>query len=841
MSEQVFTSCTVGGPISVYVRDGRIVRVRPLVIDENDLRPWTIEADGRKFSPPRKVTVSPSTLTERIKVYSEDRIEYPMKRVDFDPEGDRHPETRGRSGYERISWDEALDIVAGEIRRVQAVYGPEALLALAPSHHNWGNVGYKLSAFMRFFNVLGFTSVFDNPDSWEGFHWGAIHTYGFYWNLGAPEQYDLLEDAMKNTELMVYWSNDPDSTRGTYCGQESAIWRLWLRELGKKQIFIDPFCNYTTVIMGDKWIAPRPGTDTAMAEAIAYVWIKEGTYDKEYIATHTNGFEEFKKHIMGEDDGVPRTPEWAAEVCDVPSHIIKSLAREWASKRTMLSCGNRGGFGGAMRQAYGHEWARLMVLLQAMQGLGRPGVGLWGATMGAPYYAQFFFPGYGDKDAMISFSRATKKHVHNPVEQRLYRLLVPDAILNPPVSWRGEGFCSQSIEQQFKPYTYPMPGNSEVRMFYRYGGSFIGTMTETNKWVRMYQSPKLEFVVNQDCWMMGETRFADIILPACTALERNDISEFGCTGCAESYVKYGSNGCNYRVIVHQKKCIEPLYESRPDYEIFTLLAERLGLRDEFTDGGKSEEDWVRGMYEISDLPKYISWEEFEKKGYFVVPFPEDYKPTPALRWYYEGRDCDTPDNNPKKNTEKGKELATYSGKIEFVSRSLTEHLPDDEDRPPMPRYIPSWEGPASELARKYPLQLISPHTRFSYHTHYDKTGSWLWEIPGHRVLKDGHYWQAVRIHPADAGARGIRDGDIVRLYNDRGTVLGIAQVTERVRPGVVHSYCSSGKYDPLEPGKPYSVDKGGCVNLLTSSRLMSQNAPGMAPNSVLIEVSKWEA
>ena len=112
----------------------------------------------------------------------------------------------------------------------------------------------------------------------------------------------------------------------------------------------------------------------------------------------------------------------------------------------------------------------------------------------------------------------------NPVKQRLYRLLLPEAILNPPVHWVGEGFCGHSIEQQFIPYTYPEPGCSEVKMFYRYGGSFIGTMTETNKWVRMYQSPKLEFVVNQDCWWCTETRFADIILPACTNLERNDIS-----------------------------------------------------------------------------------------------------------------------------------------------------------------------------------------------------------------------------------------------------------------------------------------------------------------------------
>jgi len=158
------------------------------------------------------------------------------------------------------------------------------------SHHNWGIVGYKMSTFSRFFDLIGYTAVFDNPDSWEGWHWGAVHTYGFHWRLGAPEQYDLLADALKNTELMIYWASDPDSTRGTYHGQEAAMWRLWLKELGKKQIFIDPFCNYTAVVLGDKWIAPRPGTDAALALAIAYVWLQEDTYDKDYIMQRTLGF-----------------------------------------------------------------------------------------------------------------------------------------------------------------------------------------------------------------------------------------------------------------------------------------------------------------------------------------------------------------------------------------------------------------------------------------------------------------------------------------------------------------------------------------------------------------------
>ena len=375
-------------------------------------------------------------------------------------------------------------------------------------------------------------------------------------------------------------------------------------------------------------------------------------------------------------------------------------------------------------------------------------------------------------------------------------------------------------------------------MLYRYGGSFIGTMTDTSKWTRMYRSPKLECVVNQDCWWSSETRYADIILPACTSLERDDIGEWGEPG---GQTKGGSSGCNFRVVVRMKKCIEPQWDSKSDYQILGLLAKRLGVEKDFTEG-KSEIDWSRRFFEISDLAKRVTWEEFDKKGYHIIDLPENYRSTPALRWFAEGRACDTPDpSNPKRGTDKAHELGTYSGKIEFVSQSLTELGPDDPERPPMPHYIESWEGHHSEAAATFPLQLISPHPRFSFHTHYDKHTSWLDDIPVHRIKKDGYAWWPARIHPIDAEARGIRNGDIVKLFNDRGTVLCAAVVTERVAMGVIHAYASSAKFDPLDPRDPKSPDRGGCVALLTPGRMVSRHAPGMACNSCLIEIAKWAA
>ncbi len=834
MAEQVYTNCTVGGPILVHVKDNRIIRIRPLVLDETDAPSWIIKARGKNFSPPRKTTIAPFTAAEKMHVYSDSRIKYPMKRIDYNPGGERHPETRGKAGYKRISWDEALDIIAGEMKRIQSTYGKEAVTGTRSSHHNWGILNYHFSVFFRFFNLLGFTLIDNNPDSWEGWYWGSSHAYGFYWRLGMPEQYDLLEDALKNTDLVIHWSSDPDTTRGLYGGQESAIWRLWLKELGIKQIFIDPHNNYTSCIHADKWIAPRPGTDAAMAESIAYTWLTEGTYDKEYIATHTTGFEEFKKQVLGEKDGIPRTPKWAENICGVPARIIIALAREWAAKRTMLDTFCLGG--GACRQAYGTEWARLMVYLQTMQGLGKPGVNLWTTANGAPFNDQFKFPGYAecgiDYYAKKSMSKGT---LINPVTQRLYRNLFADAILNPPISWFFEMKRGSSLNQAYK-FTYPEPGKSECHMYYRHGSSFIGTMTETNKWVNALQSPELECIVAQDCWWCSETGFADIILPVCTNLERNDISMFNEVG---GYVYDNSTGTNHRMVVYQKKCIEPLWESRPDYDIYADLAGRLGFGEEYTEGKKID-DWLKDAYEDSSLPRYISWEEFNKKGYFVVPIPEDYTATPALRWFYEGRECDTPDSNPNKGTDKAKELGTYSGKIEFVSQSLKEYFPDDSERPLTARYIPSWEGYQSGLAKQYPLQFILTHPRFSFHTHHDDHIQWLNDIPGHRAMKYNYNWQVVRIHPRDAEKRNIRQGDIIKVYNDRGAVLGIARLTQRIRPGTIHSYGSASKYDPLEPGKAYTVDRGGCMNILTSSRRLSSTATGMAPNSCLVEIAKWE-
>ena len=292
-----YVSGSNGGPIFVYVKDGKIIRITPIDLDETDAESWTIEARGRSFTPPRKATLSPYSLSLKSMIYSRERLLYPMKRVDFNADGDRNCENRGISGYERISWDEALNIVAGEITRVKTDYGPGAIMSGSGSHHMWGILGYWLSAKRRFMNTLGCTPVLSNPDSWEGWYWGAMHHWGNSMRLGASEAYGTLEDIIKECEMVVFWSSDPESTSGVYGAFEGTIRRQWLKELGVKFVHIDPYYNHTAALFGGKWLAPRPATGNALALAIAYVWIKEDLYDKEYVADRTTGFEIWKDYI----------------------------------------------------------------------------------------------------------------------------------------------------------------------------------------------------------------------------------------------------------------------------------------------------------------------------------------------------------------------------------------------------------------------------------------------------------------------------------------------------------------------------------------------------------------
>jgi anaerobic selenocysteine-containing dehydrogenase len=823
----------------VDVSNGQIVRIRPLhyewQYDKKQFNPWTIKARGQTFESNMKTLVSPFGLAYKKRVYSPNRILYPLKRVDWNPNGDRNVENRGRSKFVRISWDEAIEIIASELLRIKAKYGPEAVLSQSDGHGEGKVVHTPHGSANKLLALLGgYTLQMRNMDSWEGWTWGAKHVWGMETvGLMEPEGY-LMPDIAENTDMLLFWGCDPETTPWGFNGQMASRLCYWWTELGIKGVYICPELNYGAAVHADKWIPILPNTDAALQLAIAYIWITEDSCDKGYIATHTFGFEKFKEYVLGKEDGVPKTPAWASPKCGIPEWTIKALARQWASQRTSIAHGN-GGPG--IRGPYSTEPGRLEVLLLAMQGLGKPGAHQVKMLEWSPYGSmakgrsqmplgvvspQMLRNAYSILE--VGSRRAAEKENNGIGLTELEKILTPapinpkqiipkdlihEAILNPPITWYGNSTFPSELKDQFVKYAYPARGCSEVHMIWTDSPCWITCWNDGNSFIRALRSPKIEFILAQHPWLENDCLFADVILPVSTKFEERDIG---------ADVESGQ----YHTIFVEGKCIEPVGESRSDYEIVCMIAEKLGLLEKYS-GGKSIEELIKLSFDNSGVQHLTTYEELKKKGYFVIPNDPNWQKTPPglIEFYNE------PDKYP---------LNTPSGKIEFYSQNLARYFPKDKERPPVPHWIEKGESHderlSSKRAKKYPLLIMSNHGRWRVHAQCDDI-SWTREAATCKVKgPDGYAYEPLWINPRDAAARGIESGDVVKIYNERGAVLGGAYVTERIMPGVV--YMDHGaRYDPIVPGE---LDRGGAINTITPHNLTSKNATGMAVSSFLVEV-----
>jgi anaerobic selenocysteine-containing dehydrogenase len=799
----------------VDVKDGKIIRIRPMhydwKYDPKDMNPWKMESRGKIFEPSMKTLLPPYSIAYKNRVYSPARILYPMMRVDFDPNGNRNPQNRGISKYKRISWDQALDIIASEMNRIKEKYGPTALLYESDQHGENKVVQACHGAGRRLLRLWGgFTQQNRQPDSWEGWWWGSKHFWGCE-PVGQGKQSNLLYDISKNVELLLFWGCDQETTPWGWQGQLPSRLSYWWAELGIKQIYVCPDLNYAAAVHADRWIPILPNTDAAMYLAITYHWFKNGTYDKEYLKTHAVGVEKYEAYVMGEEDGVPKTPEWAAPITGVPSRVIKALAEEWASKRTTVVIGN-GGPG--IRGPYATEAARLQNICLAMQGLGKPGVNQakmieWGLFDKPDQYAQ-------PKSLRVPNLRKAYRGGH-PDETNhpsfIPKTYIPKAILEGQCDWYGVESETAPREDQFVHYKYPADGCAKIHMVWTDSPSWITSWNCGNDYIRAMRHPDIEFMFAQHIWLENECLLADIILPVNTKLEEDDIAVDIFSG-------------QYNLLFPEHKCIEPLGESYSDYEIVCKLAERLGLLKEYTEG-KSIPDWIKYGWEISRCADLISWEELNEKGYYVVPTADNWEDVPA--GFYEFY------KDPEKHP-----LSTPTGKLEFEATGLVKHFPDDLERPPVPKWIAKGisheETIGTERSKKYPLLVCSNHPRWGVHSEH-KDMIWLREIKTCKVKgPDGYQYQPGWLHPSEAEKRGIKSGDVISIYNDRGTVLAGAYITERIMPGVV--YIDHGaKWDPIALGE---IDRGGAINTIVPRNTTSKNAVGHAVSGFLVQVEKTD-
>jgi anaerobic dimethyl sulfoxide reductase subunit A len=685
----------------------------------------------------------------RRRIYHPDRLRYPLKRTG----------PRGSGQFARITWDEALDTIAGELRRVIDRYGNAAVFF----PYATGNSG-RLSegaCMRRLMGLLGGYLGFYNNYSNSANTWGLNYTFGTENTASSRE--DLV-----NARLLILWGFNPAET---VFGTNTNYYLQQARAAGARVIVIDPRYTDTAVTMADQWIPIRPTTDNALIAAIAYVLITEGVADRPFLDRFALGFDEahlpegappgssFEAYVLGQAPGeVPKTPAWAEAITGIPAATILHLAREYGATRPAAILMGYG----PQRHAYGEQPCRGLAALQAMTG----NIGRSGGSAGA-----FGWSGYGRPPRMGGLPAA------NPVKLSIPAFRFTDAIEHGHAMTAADGVMGGAR----------LPGDIKLILNLA-GNALINQHADINRTARLLaDESKVEFIVVSEQFMTPSARYADIVLPATTWFERNDIAMPWAFG-------------DYALFLNQ--AIAPLYEARSAYDWVADLASRFGLRKAFTEG-KTDLDWLRQMVEEARAawPEFPDFETFRQRGVYKYRHPE-----PFIAF--------------QEQVEQGKPFPTPSGKIELYSPRLAA-MDRPGEIPAIPRYIPAWEGPADPLRSHYPLQCIGWHYKRRCHSIYDNVD----------VMEEAGPQEAW-INPADAARRRIRTGDRVRVFNDRGALVIPARVTPRVMPGVV-AIPQGAWWEPDKDG----TDRGGSLNVLTSLR-PTPLAHANAQHTMIVQIER---
>ncbi len=715
-------------------------------------------------------------------VYSRSRIAHPMVRKGFLAKGAESDRTqRGRDEFVRVSWDEALDLVAAELGRVKKQYGNAAFFAGTADWQSSGLLHSASALVRRMLNLHGgFTDDTGDP-SIAAAMVILPHVLG---DLEVYDQQTAWPSILENSQTVILWGADliKGNQIGTHPADHyayGALEALRAKVAARKieVISIDPRMTDTAQYVGAKWVAPRPNTDTALMLALAHTLYAEKKHDAAFLAKYTFGFDRFLPYLLGKPDGQPKTPEWAAAITGLKPEAIRDLAHSLAGKRSMIITGYA-----IQRADHGEQPYWALVALASMLGQ----IGLPGGGLGFSYH-------YDNGGSLSAKSPGVTGIAagDNPVKNALPFERVADMLLSP----------GTEVDYNGSKFTYP-----DIKMIYWAGGNPLTHLWQTSKVVEAWRRP--ETIVVADPFWTATAKFADIVLPATTTFERNDLEVCG--------------AYSQRFIVAMHKVVDPVGEARSDYDMLADISKRLGFHDKFTEG-KTELEWLRSFYAQArataaktlalKLPDFDAF--WKGEGYVELPIPADAKA------YVKHADFRA---DPKKNP-----LGTPSGRIELYSPKIASFKYDD--CPGHATWLEPAEWLGSEKAKTYPLHVVSPHPNYRLHSQLDNTWIREWYEVGAR--------EPVWINVDDAKRRGIADGDVVRVFNDRGAVLAGALVTGRVRSGVVVLH-EGAWYDPDKPGEPDALCKHGLINVLTLDKGTSKLAQGNIANTALVEVEKYQ-
>lgn len=737
----VWSSCTVNCgsrcPLRMHVVDGEIKYVE------------TDNTGDDIFNHSHQVRACLRGRSMRQRVYNPDRLKYPLKRIG----------KRGEGKFQRISWDEAFDIIGNSLKHTIKEYGNDAVYL----NYGTGTLGGTVTKswdpsstlIARMMNLCG----------------GYLNHYGDYSAANIERMSEFFYgsfvdnnsiDDVQNADLCIMFGNNPAETRMSGGGQvHSFVDGQKINHT--RTICIDP--RYTDTAGGreDQWVPIKHGTDAALCAAIAHVLITENKVDQAFLDKYCVGYDaktlpasapkngSYKDYILGNgNDNTAKTPEWAAPITGIPSDIIIKLAREIGnSNRIYITQG-----WGLQRSANGEQACKAIMMLSLLRGQ----VGLQGGGTGA-------------REGNHSYPFVRFPKVENPIKTAIPMFLWTDAI-----------FRAHEMTDKTDGLLGAEKLNNPIKFIWNYAGNcLINQHSDINRTHDILQDEKAcEMIVVIDNHMTSSAKYADIVLPDCTTSEQSDF----CMDGAAASMPY---------FIFASQAIKPRFECKPIYDIMTGVAKRMGVEEAFTEG-RTQEEWLQWMYaetvKQNNDPHLPDYDTMRKQGIYKKQFERPHVPYEDFR------------ANPEANP-----LPTPSGKIEIYSEQLATiakewELDSDEHITPIPEYHSTFNGWDSKDRKEYPLQLTGFHYKARAHSTY-----------GNVALLKAAAPQELWMNPIDAQSRGIKNGDLVNVRSKQGELNVRVKVTPRIMPHVT-ALGEGAWYSPNSKG----VDQAGSINVLTTSR-----------------------
>ncbi|MFZ3118253.1 MAG: molybdopterin-dependent oxidoreductase [Variovorax sp.] len=698
------------------------------------------------------------------------RVTTPMVRRGWLERGPGPDAARGSDDYVPMAWDEVLDLMAAELRRVKDQHGAQAIFGGSYGWSSAGRFHHAQSQVHRFLNTtLG--GYVRSVNSYSAGASGPLlpHVIGTMEEVARRNV--TWEQIVEHTDVVLAFGGMAlKNSRVASGGISKHVERDAMRQAaarGCRFVSISPLKSDLPDEAAFEWLAAIPNTDTAMMLGLVHQIVSDGAHDRDFLARCCDGWDTFEDYLMGRSDGVAKSCAWAGPICGLPAHQLVALARSLAGKRVLVVVSHS-----LQRAEHGEQPVWMGAVLGAALGqLGLPG--------GGYNYALGTLAHYGKRNNAVP--AAALPQGTNGVKDVIPVARISDMLLNP----------GQPFDYNGQRLVYP-----HIRLAYWAGGNPFHHHQDLNRLAAAFRTLDT-FVVHEVAWT-ATARHADIVLPCTMTLEREDI---GATPTDP-------------LVVAMHRIAEPHGLARDDYDIFCDLAGRLDGLEAFSEG-RSSREWLAHLYERTrnglealgaEAP---SFEDFWQRGEITLPQRDD-----------DGGVLRALRNDPVVHA-----LKTPSGKVQISSPTVAAF--GYADCPGHPAWLPPAYAPTVE----HPLWLVANQPSTRLHSQLD--------FGGHSQASKRQGREVCTLHPAAASARGIAQGDIVRLFNEIGACLASAHLSANMREDVVQ-LPTGAWYDPVPDAGGRMMCAHGNPNVLTRDIGTSSLAQGCAGQLTTVQIERYD-